>query len=76
MNCFMPYYIYFCYLNEINIFFVSRTKESTVDIEFNKGFVDNIFFVIFLGMLFSKGIVQNFIFYFRLLTNEKHLVLY
>ena len=76
MNCFMPYYIYFCYLNEINIFFVSRTKESTVDVEFNERFVDNIFFVIFLGMLFSKGIVQNFIFYFRLLTNENHLVLY
>ena len=76
LNCFMPFYIFFCYLNEINILVKSKDMENYANIEFNKGFVDNILYTVFLGILFTKGVIQNIIFYFRLLTKEKHLTLY
>ena len=73
MNCFLPFYIFLCYLNEINII-ENYDKENNDG--FNNGFVDNIFYVVFLGIIFSKGIFENGIFYFRLITKEKHLILY
>ena len=72
MNCFLPFYIFLCYLNEINII-ENYDKENNDG--FNNGFVDNIFYVVFLGIIFSKGIFENGIFYFRLITKEKHLIL-
>ena len=77
LNCFLPFYIFICYLNEINIYekFNNKNEESNLETGYNKGFVDNILFVIFLGILFSKGFIQNLIFYYRLITREKHLTL-
>ena len=78
LNCFVPFYIFICYLNEINIFEKINMKDNAdnnKEIEFNKGFVDNVLFVVFLGTLFSKGIIENCLFYYRLITKEKHLIL-
>ena len=75
----MPFYLFICYLNEINIFEKIKIKEeentNMDNNRFNNGFIDNVLFVVFLGTLFSKGIVQNFIFYYRLIIKEKHLTL-
>lgn len=78
LNCFFLFYVFNCYLNEINIFEIIKIKDeenNNIDKGFNNGFVDNILFVVFLGTLFSKGIVQNFIFFYRLITKERHLTL-
>ena len=78
LNCFFLFYVFNCYLNEINIFEKIKIKDeenNNIDKGFNNGFVDNILFVVFLGTLFSKGIVQNFIFFYRLITKERHLTL-
>ena len=75
MNCFVPFYIFVCYSNQINILNkLSKINES--DINLNNGFLDNILFIVFLGIQFSKGIIENAIFYFRLITNEKHLSIF
>ena len=76
LNCFLPFYIFICYLNEINILTKYKEMENYTNIEFNKGFVDNILYVVFLGISFTKGIIENIIFYFRLFTREKHLALF
>jgi len=76
LNCFLPFYIFCCYLNEIDIFTKFKEAENNNNIEFNKGFVDNILYIVFLGILFTKGIIENIIFYFRLFTREKHLALF
>ena len=78
MNCFVPFYIFICYLNEINIFdiFFKDGNKNKSEIDFNKGFVDNFLEIVFFGMIFSKGIVQNLIFYYRLIMKEKHLILF
>ena len=78
MNCFVPFYIFICYLNEINIFdiFFKDGNKNKSEIDFNNGFVDNFLEIVFLGMIFSKGIVQNLIFYYRLMVKEKHLTLF
>ena len=72
----MPFYVLVCYLNEIDIFTKFKEAENNNNIEFNKGFVDNILYIVFLGILFTKGIIENIIFYFRLFTREKHLALF
>ena len=76
LNCFLPFYIFLCYLNELNIFAKSKEMENYTNIEYNTGFVDNILYIVFLGILFTKGIIENIIFYFRLFTREKHLALF
>ena len=77
LNCFMPFYVFMCYLNEIDVFEKINWKNIYGDseIEFNKGFIDNVLLIVFLGILFSKGLVQNIIFYYRLIIREKHLTL-
>ena len=76
LNCFMPFYVLVCYLNEIDIFSkINMKNEENNEITFNNGFVDNILLVVFLGILFMKGVVQNLIFYYRLIIREKHLTL-
>ena len=77
LNCFLPFYMFICYLNEIDIFEIlnNKNKEGNFEEGYNKGFIDNVLFVIFLAILFSKGFIQNLIFYYRLLTKEKHLTL-
>ena len=78
LNCFVPFYLFICYLNEINIFEKINMKDkenNSNEIQFNNGFVDNVLFIVFLGTLFAKGFVQNIIFYYRLIIKEKHLTL-
>ena len=75
LNCFVPFYIFICYLNEINIFDKFYKDGNKDEIDFNSGFVDNILEIVFFGMIFSKGFVQNSIFYYRLIIKEKHLTL-
>ncbi len=77
LNCFLPFYMFICYLNEIDIFenLNNKNKEGNSEEGYNKGFIDNALFVIFLAILFSKGFIQNLIFYYRLITKEKHLTL-
>ena len=75
LNCFVPFYIFICYSNQINIF-SKITKINENDISLNNGFLDNILFIIFLSLQFSKGIIENIIFYYRLITNEKHLTIF
>ena len=75
INCFLPFFIYICYLVEINILGNFKKISDYEDMMVNNGFIDNIFLVIFLGIIFSKGIIQNAIFYFRLIIKEKHLIL-
>ena len=73
----MPFYVFMCYLNEIDVFDKINLKNIYGDseIEFNKGFIDNVLLIVFLGILFTKGLVQNVIFYYRLIIREKHLTL-
>ena len=59
----------------ISYFSFLHQDNDNEDTKLNKGFIDNVFYVIFLGIVFSKGILQNAIFYFRLIIGEKHLVL-
>ena len=75
MNCFVPFYIFVCYCNQINIF-NDLSKINEKEINLNSGFLDNILFIVFLGILFSKGIIENSIVYFRLMTKEKHLIIF
>ena len=75
MNCFVPFYIFVCYCNQINIF-NDLSKINEKEINLNSGFLDNILFIVFLGILFSKGIIENSIFYFRLMIKEKHLIIF
>lgn len=75
INYFLPFFVFICYLIEIDIFGLLNKINDNEDTKLNKGFIDNVFYVIFLGIVFSKGILQNAIFYFRLIIGEKHLVL-
>ena len=75
MNCFLPFYIFICYCNQINIYNkISKINDN--DISLNTGFLDNFLFIVFLALQFSKGIVENVIFYYRLITKEKHLAIF
>lgn len=75
INCFVPFYVLISYFNQINIFSKIR-KINDNNVSLNKGFLDNILFIIFLSFQFSKGVVENVIFYYRLITNEKHLSIF
>lgn len=72
--CFLPLYIFLCYMSEIK--FVERVKKNNNDNGFNKGFLDNIFFVIFIALQISKGIVENSKFYYDLIMKNKNNSLY
>jgi hypothetical protein len=75
MNCFLSFYIFICYCNQINIF--NKLPKLNENIKYlNEGFLDNILFIVFLALQFSKGIIENAIFYTRLITNEKHLTIF
>ena len=75
MNSFLPFYLFLVYSNQINIFSnISKIKENNS--AFNNGFIDNILFIIFLALVFSKGIIENAIFYYRLIIKEKHLKIF
>ena len=74
MNCFIPFYIFLCYINQINIY--NKIPKFNENIMLNSGFLDNILFIVFLGFIFSKGIIENAIFYYRLIINEKHLSIF
>ena len=75
MNCFVPLYIFICYLNQINIYSkISKINDN--DISLNNGFLDNFLFIVFLAFQFSKGIIENAIFYYRLIIKEKHLTIF
>lgn len=75
INCFVPFYIFICYSNQINIFNkISKINEK--DIALNTGLLDNILFIVFLAFQFSKGIIENVIFYYRLITKEKYLTIF
>jgi hypothetical protein len=75
INCFVPFYVLISYFNQINIFSKIRIINDN-NVSLNKGFLDNILFIIFLSFQFSKGVVENVIFYYRLITNEKHLSIF
>ena len=75
INCFVPFFILISYFNQINIFSkIKKINENNLSL--NSGFLDNILFIIFLSFQFSKGVVENVIFYYRLITNEKHLSIF
>ena len=75
MNCFLSFYIFMCYCNQINIF--NKISKLNEDITYlNSGFLDNILFIVFLALQFNKGIIENAIFYYRLIINEKHLSIF
>ena len=75
MNCFLSFYIFMCYCNQINIFNkIPKLNENIIYL--NEGFLDNILFIVFLALEFSKGIIENVIFYTRLISNEKHLTIF
>ena len=75
MNCFLSFYIFICYCNQINIF--NKLPKLNENIKYlNEGLLDNILFIVFLALQFSKGIIENAIFYTRLITNEKHLTIF
>ena len=75
MNCFLSFYIFMCYCNQINIFNkLPKLNENIIYL--NEGFLDNILFIVFLALEFSKGIIENVIFYTRLISNEKHLTIF
>ena len=74
INCFIPFYIFLCYSNQINIY--NKIPKFNENIMLNSGFLDNILFIVFLAFIFSKGIIENSIFYFRLIINEKHLSIF
>ena len=74
MKCFLPFYIFICYINQINIY--NQITKINENIMLNNRFLDNILFTVFLAFIFSKGIIENSIFYYRLITNEKHLSIF
>jgi hypothetical protein len=76
INCFLPFYVFICYANQINIFnkIVKINDNDTTDL--NKGFINNVLFIVFLAFQISKGIIENVIFYYRLIIQEKHLAIF
>ena len=75
INCFVPFFIFICYCNQINIF-NKFTKINDNISSLNNGFLDNILFIVFLAFQFSEGFIENTIFYYRLIINEKHLAIF
>ena len=75
INCFIPFFIFICYCNQINIF-NKFTKINDNISSLNNGFLDNILFIVFLAFQFSEGLIENTIFYYRLIINEKHLAIF
>ena len=76
MNCFVPFYIFICYINQINIYSkISKINDNDIS-SLNNGFLDNFLFIVFLAFQFSKGIIENVIFYYRLIIKEKHLTIF
>ena len=75
INCFLPFYVFICYSNQINLFNTMK-KINDNNAVLNNGLIDNILFTVFLAFQFSKGIIENVIFYYRLIIKEKHLTIF
>lgn len=72
MIYFIPLYIFYSYIYEIDIF----NKFSQNDAPINNNLYNSILFVSFISFQFSKGFIENGIFYYRLFTKEKNLFIF
>ena len=75
MNYFIPFYIFISYAYQLNIFnIIPKKNENNVLI--NNNFFNSLIFISFIAFQFSKPIIENGIFYYRLFIKEKNVFIF
>lgn len=75
MNYFIPFYIFISYAYQLNIFNIISKKNENNDL-INNTFFNSLIFISFIAFQFSKGIIENGIFYYRLFIKEKNVFIF